>query len=157
MVIVECQFADDAAVVRETRESIERAAHALATVTSEWGLTMSFPKTKLFVAGARCGVEDLQPINIRGETIEAVLSFRYLGSILESHGEILIDVEDRVASVLCAFGALCRSVFHDGGLSLRTKRMVLLSYCSVRSMEQKHGQASRAPYRRLRLQILGES
>ena len=35
-----------------------------------------------------------------------------------------MDVEDRVASVSHAFGALCRPVFHDGGLSLRTKRMV---------------------------------
>ena len=35
-----------------------------------------------------------------------------------------MDVEDRVASASRAFGALCRSVLHDGGLSLRTNRMV---------------------------------
>ena len=35
-----------------------------------------------------------------------------------------MDVEDRVASASRAFGALCRPVFHDSGLSLRTKRMV---------------------------------
>ena len=52
MVVTDCQFADDAAVVGETRDSIEREAHALAMVTSEWGLTMSFPKTRLLVAGA---------------------------------------------------------------------------------------------------------
>ena len=34
-----------------------------------------------------------------------------------------MDVEDLVASALRAFGALCRPVFHDGGLSLRTKRI----------------------------------
>ena len=53
------------------------------------GLTMSFPKTKLLVAGASCGEEeeDLQPIHIEVETIEAVSSFRYLGSVLVSHME----------------------------------------------------------------------
>ena len=61
MVVTECHFADDAAVVGETRESIEKAIHAL-----------------------------------------------YFGSILESHEEILMDVEDRVASVSRAFGVLCR-------------------------------------------------
>ena len=65
MVVTECQYVDDAAVVGDTRESIERAAHALTKVTSEWGLTMSFPKTKLLVAGARCEEEDLQPIHQR--------------------------------------------------------------------------------------------
>ena len=82
---------------------------------------MSFPKTKLLVAGALSGEEDLQPIHIGGETIEAVSSFRYLGSVLESHGEIRMDVEDRVVR---ASRALCRPVFCNGSLSRKTKRMV---------------------------------
>ena len=35
-----------------------------------------------------------------------------------------MHVEGRVASALHAFDTLCRPVFHDGGLPLRTKRMV---------------------------------
>ena len=88
------------------------------------GLTMSFPKTKLLVAGASCGEEDRQPIHIGGETIEAMSSFRYLGSVLESHGEIRMDVEDGVARASRAFGALCRPVFCNGSLSRKIKRMV---------------------------------
>ena len=52
------------------------------------------------------------------------VKFRYLGSILESHEEIRIDVEDRVARASRAFGALCRPVFCNGSLSRKTKRMV---------------------------------
>ena len=102
-----------------------KAAQQLVEVLSEWGLTMSFPKMKLLVAGASCGEEDLQPIHIVGETIEAVSSFRYLGSVLESHGEIRVDVEVRVAR---ASRALCRPVFCNGSLSRKTKRMV---YCAA--------------------------
>ena len=45
MMITELQFADDAAAVGVSRESIERAAHMLDQVTTAWGLTMSIPET----------------------------------------------------------------------------------------------------------------
>ena len=54
--------------------------------------------------------------------------FGYLGSIVASRGDILVDVENRIACTLRAFGALRRSVFMDSALSLRTKSLV---YCAV--------------------------
>ena len=78
----ELLFADDAAAVSTTREIIERSAHTLDEVVSEWGLAMSIPKTKVLVAGG--GEGDVQPIHIIGEVIEAVTDFRYLGSIIEA-------------------------------------------------------------------------
>ena len=77
---------------------------------------MSFPKTMLLMAGASCWEEDLQPLYIGVETIEAVSSFRYLRSVLESHGEIRMDVDCKVAHASCAFGALCSPVFCNGSL-----------------------------------------
>ena len=121
--VTELQFADDAAIVGSSREEIERAARTLDEVASEWGLTLSLPKTKLLVSGV-WNEDDLQPITIRGDSIEVVPDFRYLGSIVEAHGEVLKDVEDRIARASRAFGALCRPVFQDRSLSLRTKRMV---------------------------------
>ena len=41
LTVTELLFADDAVAVRTTRESIERSAHTLDEVVSEWGLTMS--------------------------------------------------------------------------------------------------------------------
>ena len=72
MLVTELQFADDATVVGDSRESIVRAAEQLVEVLSELGLTMSFPKTKLLVVSGSCGEENLQPIHIGEETIEAV-------------------------------------------------------------------------------------
>lgn len=63
-------------------------------------------------------------LTFRGEAIEAVTDFRYLGAIVESDGGITKDVEDRIARASKAFGALCRPVFGDKDLSLRTKRLV---------------------------------
>ena len=121
--VTELQFADDAALVCSSREGVERSARVLDQVASEWGLTLSLQKTKLMVAGT-WSEEDLQPIVIRGDSIEVVPEFRYLGSIVEMHGEVLKDVEDKIARASRAFGVLCRPVFQDKGLSLKTKKMV---------------------------------
>ena len=101
----------------------------MGEVTSEWGLTVSIPKTKMLVAGVHCESDlDLQPISIGGEVIETVSAFQYLGAIVEGSGSIKGDVESRIAKASRAFGALRRPVFGDKDLSLRTKRMV---YCAV--------------------------
>ena len=53
-----------------------------------------------------------------------VPDFKYLGSVIEAHGEIMKDVEDKVARASQAFGAMYRPVFRYNDLSLKTKRMV---------------------------------
>ena len=67
----------------------------------------------------------MQPIivrweSIRGEFIEAVSKFKYLGSIVEAYGELMMDADDKIAKASRAFGALCRPVFQDDSLSLKT-------------------------------------
>ena len=122
--VTELQFADDVAVLGSTREEIERTANVLEEVASQWGLTVSLSKTKLLVVNGSADCDDLQPLNIGGAAIEVVPDFRYLGAIMESKGEIMKDVEERIARASKAFGALCRPVFRDSSLSLVTKRMV---------------------------------
>ena len=121
--VTELQFADDAALVCSLREGVQRSARTLDQVASEWGLTLSLQKTKRMVVGT-WSEEDIQPIIIRGDSIEVVPEFSYLGSIVEVHGEVQKDVEDKIARASRAFGVLCRPVFQDKGLSLKTKRMM---------------------------------
>ena len=122
--LTELLFADDAAAVGTTRESMERAAHVLEEVTSEWGLSVSVAKTKQLVAGVDCEESDLQPINIRGGTIETVTKFKYLGSIIEANGSVQREVENRISKASRVFSALKRPVFADKDLSLATKRLL---------------------------------
>ena len=72
--VTELKFAYDAG---SSREKIERGVKTLDEVASEWGLTLSRPKTKLLVAGT-WNDNDLQLITIRGESIEAFSKFWYL-------------------------------------------------------------------------------
>ena len=122
--VTELQFADDVAMLGSTREQIERTVNVFEEVASQWRLTVSLSKTKLLVVNGSVDGDDLQPLIIGGLAIEVVSDLQYLGAIVESKGEIMNDVEERIARALTAFGALCRPVFHDSTLSLVTNRMV---------------------------------
>ena len=126
--VTELQFADDAAAVGTSREDIVRAAQVLDEVTTEWGLTVNVQKTKMMVAGVPRGSNaSLQPISIRGENIEIVTEFKYLGAIIEECGGIKKELESRIAKASRTFGALRRPVFDDKDITLATKRLVYRS------------------------------
>ena len=122
-ILTEFLFADDAAAICTNRSDIEKAARILDEVTSEWGLTVSFPKTKLLVAGPQ-SVTPEQPIIINEKRIDVVSDFRYLGVIIEATGAVRKYIEDRVAKASRAFGALKKAMFINNSLLLKTKRLV---------------------------------
>ena len=136
--VTKLQFADDAALVCSSRKGVERSARVLDQVAPKRGLTLSLQKTKLMVAGT-WSEEDLQPIVIRGDSIEVVSEFCYLGSIVEMHGEVPNDAEDKIARDSRPFGVLCRPVIQDKGLSMKTKKMVVLWSWECCSMGQRPG------------------
>lgn len=83
-------------------------------------------------------MDNLQPIDIRNNYIEAVSEFQYLGSVLEVHGKILKDLEERIVRVSIAFGVLHRPVFQDSSSSLKAERKEYHAWeCCC--MEQRHG------------------
>ena len=84
--VTELLFADDAAAVGTSRESMEYAAVELEKIVRAWGLPLSMGKTKLVAAGAPSSVEDLRPLTLEGGEIECVRDFKYLGSIVEEKG-----------------------------------------------------------------------
>ena len=73
------------------------------------------------------GEQDSVPNHIRGEAIEVVSDYKYLGSIIDCHGEIGKDIEERIAKPSKNCGALRKPVFMDGNLSNETKKLVYRS------------------------------
>ena len=106
---------------------MEEAARVFDEVAAEFGLTKSVVKTKLLVAGCDLEEGDLAPLYVRGQLVEQVQSFKYLGSIVETSGSVLLDVQDKIGRASQLFGTLHSSVFSDRSLSLSTKRMVYSS------------------------------
>ena len=122
--VTELCFADDAVVTASTREDITKATVELQQVTAECGLTFSFHKTKLMVAGTGILESDVAPLCIGGSVVDTVPSFRCLGSVVESRGGVVLDLDDKIARASRTFGALRKPVFRDSSLSLLTKQVV---------------------------------
>ena len=64
--VTELMFADDACAVTTSREHMEQAVDVLVQVTSQWGLTVSTPKTKLMVIGEKLEEIETAPIQTDG-------------------------------------------------------------------------------------------
>ena len=76
--LTELQFADDASLLARTREGAEEAIHKYMEVASDFGLSVSVPKTKLMVSGREATAEDRAPIPTGDEQVESVTEFSYL-------------------------------------------------------------------------------
>ena len=120
----DCQFADDSALIATTHHGATLALSRFMDVATRFGLTINLSKTKVIAVGFGISPEDHRPLVVGGEIVENVHDFRYLGSIIHTGGRTAVDTRSRIASASRAFGALRRSVFDDGDLSLATKRMV---------------------------------
>ena len=102
---------DDAALVCSFREKMILVARRFDKVATEFGLTLSVPKTKLPVAGIGLTGDDLAPLELEGDLVEVVDKFKYLGSLIEAHGGVVGEVGCRIARASRIFGSLHDSVF----------------------------------------------
>ena len=118
----ELQFADNIAIMSTSKDGITHSMRKLFDVTSQWGLTISVPKTKVMVVGGGDVVQ--QPLQVGEIQLEVVSEFRYLGSILHHKGSNERNVEERIARASRAFGMLRKSIFQNKSLTTDTKRAV---------------------------------
>ena len=84
--LTECQFTYDAALLSSTRSGAETAAAEYQRTSSDFGLTVSIPKTKAMVTGRLVEESDSEPIELEGGNIVMVDEFPYLGSLIDSSG-----------------------------------------------------------------------
>ena len=122
--LTECMFADDGALLASTRAGAEVAVTEFQSTSSDFGLTVSIPKTKHMVAGREVEDCDRAPIPVRGGEVASVGEFPYLGSIVATDGRVDVEVERRISQASRAFGALRKPVFLDRNLRLETKRKI---------------------------------
>ena len=114
--VTEQCFADDAIITASTREDITKATMELKQVTNEYGLTVSFPKTKLLLV-VGTGITDTDN-NLASLSIGIVVlmnqyipSFRYLGLFVEGHGGVALNLDGKIAGASKVLEELLESLF----------------------------------------------
>ena len=75
--LTELQFADDAALLARTSEGAEVAIQKYMEVASDFGLTVSVPKTKLLVSGREATAKDKAPIAAGDKQVKSVNELSY--------------------------------------------------------------------------------
>ena len=130
--MTELSFADDAAVVASTRQYLIKATVELNSVVTACGLTISISKTKFLAVGSYYVVQsDLDPIVVGSDFITFVASFCYVGSLMESHGGVQLELNSRISRAASVFGALKRSVFSDHMLSTYNHKVLGIPSCGA--------------------------
>jgi hypothetical protein len=82
-------FADDQVIISKTEDNLQKAAHKLNQIITEYGLTVSVQKTKSLAFKERDPIRSR--IVIDNKIIEEVNSFNYLGNLISYENEMDID------------------------------------------------------------------
>ena len=112
----ELDFADDLALLSHSHRQMQDKTTELALISERVGLKINKRKTKILRTNAICET----PIMLEGETLEEVKDFRYLGSIVDTHGGTEADVKKRISKARVAFHLL-RNVWKSKVIGETTK------------------------------------
>ena len=82
-------------MVAETQEEMQHMVNVLDRTCTRWGMSISGGKTKLMAVGEQQPGEQ-PPITLKGQTLEEVESFPYLGSEVQKDGKMEKEVTVRL-------------------------------------------------------------
>ena len=115
-------FADDLCLLSEAHGDTQMKLEDLINKAEKTGLVINVKKTKAL----RVNTSKTDPFTLRGESIEDVDSFIYLGSIVAKDGGVAQDVSQRIRKANGAFVQLY-PVWKNSRISTRTKLRIFRS------------------------------
>ena len=114
-------FADDCALAACSQEALQRLCDCFATASRRFGLTISIKKTETLYQPAPGNMYVPPVITIDNKPLNAVESFKYLGSIVSGNASMDEEITARIAKATSAFGRLVKRLWTNRGIRLGTK------------------------------------
>ena len=119
-------FADDMAKGAPTEEKMQKGVDQVSDSCDSYNLTISIKKTVVYQPAP--GKPYKEPtITVKGQRLQMVDKFTYLGSTLSRVVHIDDEVNARIAKASAAFGRLRGSIWDRSGIRLDTKLKVYRS------------------------------
>ncbi len=114
-------YADDISLACDTAEKLRVPATTMDDTFLRWGLRISTKKTK--VVGRNAAAQAAESvITLRGEQLEVVSQFKYLGSVFNSDCTLDAEITHRVTAANSAFQQLTRvNIWSSRALTLFVK------------------------------------
>ena len=117
-------FADDCALAAHSEEDLQKLADCFATAAKMFGLTVSIKKTEVLRQLAPNTTRPPANISMDGNSLKNVDTFKYLGSCINSAANLDDEIQCRISRASQAFGRLHTRVWHERGISVKTKLSV---------------------------------
>ena len=145
-VIRDIVFADDCALNANNEQEMQLEMDGFSTACDNFGFTISTKKTEMMYQPAPGNPYQEPNITVKGQRLQAVENFTYLGSTLSRSANIDAEVTNRIAKASSAFGRLKKSVWEKRGISHHTKVKVyravvlttLLYCCETWTIYRRH-------------------
>ena len=117
-------FADDCALAAHSEVDLQELADCFATAAKSFGLTVSIKKTEVLRQLAPNTARPPPNITMDGNALKNVDTFKYLGSCINSAANLDDEALCRISRASQAFGRLHTRVWHERGISIKTKLSV---------------------------------
>ena len=116
-------YADDISLACDTAEKLRVAVTTMDATFLRWEVTISTKKTKVLVVGRNAAAQAAESvITLRGDRLEVVSQFKYLGSVFNSDCTLDAEITHRVTAANSAFQQLRRvNIWSSRALTLFVK------------------------------------
>ena len=122
--LTDLQYADDCGLIALSVEILQAILETYTWAYEALGLKINIEKTKIMTTPATV---DQTEIHVQDNPLEYVDHFNYLGSIVNTKGNIDEEIEHRIKSATGSFWKLRARVFDNHDLNLSTKTSVYRS------------------------------
>ena len=145
-VLHEFLFVDDMEKGAPTEETVQKGVDRVSDSYDSYDITISIKKTEIVYQPAPGKPFKEPTITVKGQRLQVVDKFTYLGSTLSRVVHIDDEVNARIAKASAAFGRLRESIWDRSGIRLETKLKVyrsvvlptLLYACETWTVYQRH-------------------
>ena len=121
-------YADDAAVVSKTPESLAVMMQSIVSSCAQFGLMVSEQKTETMHLRVRDENRSQMFIEAAGQQYVQTDKFKYLGGIVQDDADITFELRSRRQRAGFKLKRFCKEAFHPRtGISLKTKMSLLKS------------------------------
>ena len=114
-------FADDMEKGAPTEEKMQKGVDQVSDSCDSYDLTISIKKTEVVYQSAPGKPYKAPTVTIKGQRLQVVDKFTYLGSTFSRVVHIDDEVNARIAKASAAFGQLRGSILNRSGIRLETK------------------------------------
>ena len=139
-------FADDCALAATSLEALQRLCNRFSAAARRFGLIISIKKTEALYQPARGEPYVAPVVTVEGKQLNAVETFKYLGSTISNDASLDAEITARIAKATAAFGRLTKRLWTNRNIRLDTKVAVyraavitsLLFGCETWTLKKAH-------------------